>query len=293
MVSLSGKAIVITGAGQGIGAAFAHGVAARGAAVVVNDINGKLAETVVEEITAKGGKAISAVVDISTAKGAEMLIQECVDVFGKIDGLVNNAGMIRPDKLVDVKEADLRLMIDVNVFGTFFCTQVAAREMTARGRGSIVNMCSGSHTGAATLSAYSGSKGAVASFTYSWAAELIASGVRVNAILPMGETQMRDINDAYRASQGMGAHASPVVPAAANAGVLEYLLSDASAGVNGQMINIEGPRMTIYVHPGRQYPVLERAEGWSAEAVADAFKNELADRQMPTGTAMLKVEVVN
>jgi hypothetical protein len=90
----------------------------------------------------------------------------------------------------------------------------------------------------------------------------------------------------------MGAHQSPVVPASANSGVLEYLLSDVSAGVNGQMINIEGPRMTLYVHPGRQYPVLERAEGWPAEAVAEAFKNELADRQLPAGTAMLKVDVV-
>jgi NAD(P)-dependent dehydrogenase (short-subunit alcohol dehydrogenase family) len=194
--------------------------------------------------------------------------------------------------LIDVKEADLRLMINVNVLGTFFCTQYAAREMTARKRGSIVNMCSGSHTGAATLSAYSGSKGAVASFTYSWAQELGPLGIRVNAILPMGETQMRNINDAYRASQGMGAHASPVVPAAANSGVLEYLLSDAAADVNGQMINIEGSRMTIYVHPGRQFPILERAEGWSAEAVAEAFKGELADRQMPTGTALMKVELV-
>ena len=291
MITLTGKAVVITGAGQGIGAAFAHAIAARGAAVVVNDINGKLAESVVEEIAAKGGKAIAAVADISTYKGAERLIQSCVDVFGKIDGLVNNAGMIRPDKLVDVKESDLRLMVEVNVLGAFFCAQHAAREMTARGRGSIVNMCSGSHTGAATLSAYSGSKGAVGSFTYSWALELAPAGIRVNAILPMGETQMRNINDSYRASQGLGAHPSPVVPPSANAGVLEYLLSDASVGVTGQMINIEGERMTLYVHPGRQYPILER-ESWTAESVEEAFKGELATRLMPAGTALLKVEVI-
>lgn len=291
MLSLSGKAIVITGAGQGIGAAFAHEVVARGASVVVNDINAALAEKVVEDITAKGGKAIAAVNDISTSKGAECMVQSCVDVFGKIDGLVNNAATIRPDKLVDVKEKDLRLMVEVNVMGAFFCAQHAAREMTARGRGSIVNMCSGSHTGAATLSAYAGSKGAVASFTYSWAQELAAAGVRVNAILPMGETQMRDINDAYRASQGLGAHESPVVPASANAGVMAFLLSDAAVGVTGQMINIEGRRMAIYVHPGRRFPILER-DFWTAEAVEDAFKTQFADQMLPTGTALMKVEVV-
>src|SRR5262249_23200018 len=158
------------------------------------------------EVTAAGGKAVAGVADITSWDAAAGLIARCTDAFGAIDGLVNNAGLIIPDRIDEAKEADLRAMVNVNVLGTAFCTAHAAKAMRARRQGSIVNFCSGSHTGAATISGYAGTKGAVASFTYSWAAELKEAGVRVNAVLPMAETRMRDINDAYRASKGIGAH---------------------------------------------------------------------------------------
>jgi NAD(P)-dependent dehydrogenase (short-subunit alcohol dehydrogenase family) len=291
MISLKGKAVVITGAGQGIGAACARALAKRGAAVVVNDISQKLADAVSAGIVAAGGKAVAVVADIASWDGAKSLIDGCVAAFGAIDGLVNNAGVIIPDRIDEAKEADLRAMVNVNVLGTAFCTSHAAKAMIPRKKGSIVNFCSGSHLGAATISGYAGSKGAVASFTYSWALELAAHGIRVNAVLPMAETKMRDINDAYRASKGMGAHPSPVVPPENNAPIVEFLLSDEGSGVNGQLVNIEGEMMALVTHPARLHPTVKSAQ-WTAETVAEVFRTNLAARQLPLGWHSLKADVI-
>jgi NAD(P)-dependent dehydrogenase (short-subunit alcohol dehydrogenase family) len=117
---------------------------------------------------------------------AAELIDSCVSEFGRIDGLVNNAALMwvgRPDQLT---EADLRRTIEVNVLGTTFCGLHALGHMTAQGSGAIVNVTSGAHAGIPLQCAYSASKGAVASLTYAWAADVAGQGVRVNAISPMG-----------------------------------------------------------------------------------------------------------
>lgn len=291
MGDLSGKAVVLTGSGQGIGAACAKAVAKRGASIVVNDIDAARAEAVVKEITAAGGKAIANTSDISKYDGAAALIESCVKAYGQIDGLVNNAGVIFPDLIEDAKERDMRLTMEVNVLGTAFCVAHAVRNMKPRKSGSIVNVCSGAQTGSPTLSAYSASKGAVASFTYSWALELKDSGIRVNGLLPMAETRMRSINDAYRSSHNMGLHPSPVVPPESNAPVVEYFLSDRSRDITGQLLNIEGGKLALYVHPARHFPVLER-EAWSMKLIDEAFREDFSRRLQPLGPAVLRATPV-
>jgi NAD(P)-dependent dehydrogenase (short-subunit alcohol dehydrogenase family) len=157
--------------------------------------------------------------------------------------------------------------------------------------GAIVCVSSGSHMGAPTLSTYAASKGAVASYVYSWADELAEFGIRVNSLLPMAATDMRRINDAYRASHGMGSHPTPVVPPEANTPVVEFLLSDLSRDVNGQLLKIEGSNLSLVVHPANLHPILKR-EAWTMEAIADAFRSELGKRQLPLGPATIKAEIV-
>jgi len=168
-----------------VGEAYARGAAALGAAVVVNDIDLKLATAVASDIRAKGGRAVAHGANISTSEQAEELIAYCVSEFGAIDGLVNNASLLRFGRLEAASEADFRDMIEANLIGTFNCSAHAIRRMYAQKRGSIVNVVSGAQVGMSALGCYGATKGAVASFTYTWAAEAAGSGVRVNAISPM------------------------------------------------------------------------------------------------------------
>ncbi len=120
---------------------------------------------------------------------AEELIERCVDEFGALDGLVNNAGLYEMCRPEELDEGLLRRIIDVNLLGTAFCGAHAIRRMLAQGHGSIVNVTSGAQTGLPYLSAYGASKAGVAALIRSWAADLVGTGVRVNGLSPMARGQ--------------------------------------------------------------------------------------------------------
>ncbi|MDO8358667.1 MAG: SDR family oxidoreductase [Devosia sp.] len=281
--SLEGKAIVITGAGRGLGATYARCVTAEGAAVVVNDIDAASAGAVAAEIWAAGGRAVAAPGDVASWSFAAALIERCMDEFGGIDGLVNNAGILRPARIEDITEADLRRMIEVNLVGTMACGLAAAKHMLRQGRGAIVNVASGSQTGDIALSAYGATKGAIASLTYAWAVECAGRGVRVNAVSPLADTDMAKANAKFLAEQSAHrdvAYAS-LPPPESNAPVVAYLLSDRAAGVNGQVVRIAGRALSFVTHPMIASPVLDGE--WTLDAVAEAFEATLAGRQLPLG----------
>jgi NAD(P)-dependent dehydrogenase (short-subunit alcohol dehydrogenase family) len=291
MSSLQGKAIVVTGSGRGIGAGIAKLAASEGASVVVTDIDKAEAEQVAAEIVKAGGKAVAHAADISDWNGAAGLIQRCVDTYGKIDGLVNNAGLFRLARVDEMTEADVRAIVSVNVFGTAFTARHAIPHMMKQKSGSIVNVTSGGHFGLPNMSAYGASKGAAASFTYAWSAEMKEFNIRVNALSPMAATRMADASAAYMASKGLK-KASNVSgpPAEANAPVVVYLLSDLAKDVTGQIVRIEGKELSLVSHPGVALPILERSAGWDIASVADAFTRELGRRQFPTGVVGLNVQ---
>lgn len=281
--ALAGKAVVITGAGRGLGAAYARFAAAEGAAVVVNDIDAASAGAVASAIADSGGRALAVPGDVGDWDFAARLVARCVEAFGAIDGLVNNAGVLTPARIEDLTEADARRMLDTNLMGTIACGVAAARRMLAQGSGAIVNVASGSQAGDIALSGYGASKGGVASLTYAWAMECAGRGVRVNAVSPLADTDMAKANAAFMAVQM--AHREVVYgalpPPESNAPVVAYLLSDRSGGINGQVVRIAGRQLSFVTHPMIAEPVLEGE--WTLAAVALAFEATFKARQLPLG----------
>jgi NAD(P)-dependent dehydrogenase (short-subunit alcohol dehydrogenase family) len=288
MSALQGKAVVITGSGRGIGAACAKGVARLGAAVVVNDVSADVAEATAAEIRSQGGRAVAQVADITSWADAGKLIARCVSEFGAIDGLVNNAGLFAMARLDELDEAKWRSLVDVNIVGTVNCAAHAVKQMQKRGRGSIVNVTSGAHMGIPAMGIYGATKGAVASLTYTWAMELKDSGIRVNALSPQAATRMSETTGAYFGGRGEKRPIGNSPPAENNSPVVEFLLSDAAAGITGQLVRIDGAQLALCTHPGIQMPLL-RNERWSFETVREAFATDLAKRQVPLGIVGMRV----
>ncbi|MBV9557729.1 MAG: SDR family oxidoreductase, partial [Pseudolabrys sp.] len=285
MSGLNGKAVVITGAGRGIGAACARGVAAQGAAVMVNDVDRVHAESVAREIVAGGGQALACIADITDWEAAGRLVQSCIDRFGRIDGLVNNAGLFHMGLLADFHANAARSLIEVNVLGAFHCAAHAVKPMIAQRSGSIVNVTSGAHLGNPAMGVYGASKGAIASMTYIWAMELAESGVRVNALSPLAQTRMMtDTADYTRSHGGDASRFADVQPPEANSPVVESLLSDRSIGISGQIVRIDRNELALYAHPAIQMPsVRSDGDDWTLDSVAAAFDRDLRERLVPCG----------
>ncbi len=282
MGMLEGKAVVITGSGRGIGAACAMGAALQGASVVVNDVEADVAEASAEAIRAAGGKAIACPADITDWQEAGRLIETCTQTYGRIDGLVNNAGLFHMNKAWDFDPDAARALIEVNVLGAMHCAGRAVKAMVAQGSGSIVNVVSGAHMGIDSLGIYGASKGAVASMVYCWAVDLAGTGVRINGLSPFGNTRMAEHTSAYRRSIGAVDRSSKFQPAEANSPLVEYLLSDRAEGVNGQIVRIDSGEIQLYTHPALLVPPLYR-ESWTAAEIADAFDADLRARLVPCG----------
>lgn len=283
-LGLRDKVVIVTGAGQGIGEACARALAAEVARVVVNDIDAARADAVVEALRAQGAQAVASHDDISTWDGAGTLIEVATKTWGRLDGLVNNAGRMMVARVEDMAPADLNAMIGVNVVGTIACAVHAIRVMRSQGAGAIVNITSGAHAGQPNLSAYGATKGAVASFTFGAAIDLQGTAVRINAVSPIGETGMRGVMDAFRASNGQALSRDAGPPPENNAPVILYLLSEASRHVHGQIVRVDGPRLSIMSHPAICSPSAFN-EHWALQGVSDAFADILSARQQPLGIA--------
>lgn len=289
---LDGKAIVITGAGSGLGAAYARHCAALGARLVVNDVDAAAAERMAAEIVAAGGTAVASAGSVASWDYAGELVAACVGAFGRIDGLLNNAGILRHGRVTEMSEGDLRAMLEVNTIGAAACAAHAIRRMLEQdGHGSIVNVASGSQAGDIALGAYGASKAAVASLTFSWALELRDTKVRVNALSPLAHTAMAETNMKFLAQQSASREVVyTTLPAAdVNAPAAAFLLSDRSIGINGQIVRIAGEELSFVTHPMIAEPVLKGR--WDDGAVEAAFRDTLGRKQQKLGLAYARTMV--
>jgi 3-oxoacyl-[acyl-carrier protein] reductase len=183
---LAGKVAVVTGAGQGIGKALARGLASAGAAVMVTDVLAENAAATARQIEAEGGKAASMGVDVSKRAEAQAMIAAAVSQLGRVDILVNNAGVFPRGMVLDLDDETWDAVMDVNLRGTFLCSQAAARAMVRQGDGGrIVNFASVAAFRPAINGAhYAASKAGIVAFTRNMAFEVAQHGITVNAIAP-------------------------------------------------------------------------------------------------------------
>ncbi|QDT52462.1 3-oxoacyl-[acyl-carrier-protein] reductase FabG [Caulifigura coniformis] len=243
---LAGKVAVVTGASKGIGAGIAKELAAQGASVVVNYFSSKAgADKVVQEITAKGGKAVAIGASVAEPDEVKKLFAETKKAFGRVDVLVNNAGIYEFGQLDEINVDHFHKQFNINVLGLLLATQEAVKLMPEPG-GSIINISSVVSTGRIPgASVYSATKGAVDAATRSLAAELGPKKIRVNTINPgMVETEgthstgihESDFRKQIEATAPLGRIGAPhdIAPAVA------YLASDDSSWVTGESFFLSG-----------------------------------------------------
>jgi NAD(P)-dependent dehydrogenase (short-subunit alcohol dehydrogenase family) len=295
---LEGKAIAITGAGNGIGRAIALQAAAEGASVVVADYGGEVnrkvagtseaADKVVAEIADAGGEAVAVAVDVSTMDGGRAVVEASMDSFGHLDGVVCCAGITVIKYLWELEESEWDDVLDVHIKGHFSVAHAAAKVMVPQGSGRMLFFSSGALSGMPNMTAYATAKAAILGFTWSTANALARYGITTNCLVPSAATRMSDsiYGNAGALSERMGETVRSDLAAntfrdPSNVAPLAiYLLSDAAQQINGQVFRVQGyevARMAMMSYP----KVMTSIGRWDVDALAERLPAELGPDLTP------------
>jgi 3-oxoacyl-[acyl-carrier protein] reductase len=293
--SLSGKVAVVTGAGRGLGRAYARALAAAGADVVVNDADEESAGAVAGEIAAAGGRAVAEPGAVGGSEVAEALVRRAVDSFGRLDILVSNAGILRDAVLWKMTDEQFDDVIRVHLRGTFTSVRAAAIRMREQGEGGRI-ICIGSPTGQVGnfgQTNYAAAKAGIVGMVRTWALELARAGITVNAVVPVAATAMTETVPFLKPYVDALAAGDPLPPFARRelgfgppedaAGLVVFLAGDEAAGISGQAIGIGGDRLALWSHPTEVAVRLADSGGWDAGSIARAWKEGLGEHVQTVG----------
>ena len=304
MGMLDGKAALVTGAGRGIGRGIALALAAEGARVVVNDLGVSLsgeggerspAQQVVDEIEVAGGEAIANYDSVADFNAAMAMVQQAVDAFGRIDILVNVAGILRDRMIFNMSEEEFDAVVGVHLKGSFNCTRAACIHMREQGTGRIISMSSPAALGSAGQPNYGPAKAGIMGLMWSTALGMGRYGVTANAIIPTAATRMTDSTPRgqkvfdetgkWPSELAVGTERDPdnVAP------LVVYLASDAAANVTGQTFYSHGFSYGILEQP-RAVRAIQSTGRWDVNELARAFPETLGKKlDPPTGSTFMNV----
>jgi hypothetical protein len=299
---LKGKVAVVTGAGRGIGRAEAMALAAEGARVVVNDLGAASdgsgadqtpAQEVCNEIKKMGGEAVANYASVTTPEGGESIIKTAIDSFGRIDIVVNNAGILRDRMVFNMSEDEWDLVLKVHLYGTFHVTKPACTYFRQQRWGRIINTSSISGLGNMGQANYSAAKEGIVGFTRTVARDMGKYGVTCNAIRPNAATRMTVTPELMAAWEKQAAQAGITDKAQFQAmiektvlsskpehiaPVVVFLATDEAANINGATFYISCNEVGIYSEPQVVRKIdKEKEKGfWSVDELVNKIPKELA-----------------
>ncbi len=275
---VEGKVVVVTGAGGGIGRDIALMMAAQGAKVVVNDIGASVsgegndagpAQRVVDEIKAAGGQAVANTDSVSEPAAAQRIVETAVDTFGRIDVVVNNAGILRDRFFHKMSEPEWDAVIKVHLYGAYYVSRAAANHFKEQGSGAFVHMTSTSGLiGNFGQANYSAAKLGIAALSKSIALDMQRFNVRSNCIAPFAWSRMIGSIPTETEEEKARVERIKQMTPAKIAPIAVYLGSDAAKEVNGQIFAVRNNEIFLISQP-RPVRSVHRSEGWTPETVAE------------------------
>lgn len=275
---MENKVVVVTGSGGGLGREFATALARHGAKLVINDVGASLqgegastgpAESVAKEIAALGGMAAANTDSVATPAGAAKIVQCALDNFGRIDGVINNAGNLRDRLFHKMEPEEWDAVIAVHLMGSFYVSRAAAPHFRQQESGAYLHITSNTGLiGNVGQANYAAAKGGIVSMSKAIALEMARYKVRSNCLAPAAWTRMLDAIPADTPEKAAKAERLKAKMAVTKVSPLAvYLLSDQASEVNGQVFHVRSNEIFVYSQP-RPVRSMHRSEGWTPETIA-------------------------
>jgi len=293
-MNLEGKAGIVTGAGRGIGRAVALLMAKEGASVIVNDLGAgregqatadRSADEVVEEIRTAGGEAVANYDSVASMAGGQSIVKTAVDAFGRVDIVVNNAGILRDRMIFNMTEEEWDAVIDTHLKGSFAVTRAAAPLMREQKWGRFINMTSTSGLiGNVGQANYAAAKLGIFGLTKATALDMARYNVTANCISPFAWTRMIGTIPTETEVQKARVEKIKKLSPAHIAPVAAFLASDAAKDITGQVFGVRGKEIMLFSHE-RPIMRLHHDEGWTVERLAEMFPGTLQHHLVPMVTS--------